>query len=133
MLSDRQEVQLHTLLTLYCCTLCQQTICWPLFEVLTFLFLLIISLVIKKGDLFTHYITWYSYLYGLMDFSITYPHRLTLKGILALYKCVWSASHYTCIALGEITEYQLNRVLDGLEIGPGSPEEVKNLLTLPGT
>jgi len=24
-LSDRQEVQLHTILTLYCCTLCCQT------------------------------------------------------------------------------------------------------------
>ena len=43
----REEVQLHTLLTLYCCTLCGQTIPWPLFEVLTFLFLHNISLAIK--------------------------------------------------------------------------------------
>jgi len=46
---------------------------------------------------------------------------------------VWSASHSTCITLGENAEYQLNRGLDGPEIGPGSPEEVKNLFILPGT
>jgi len=72
-------------------------------------------------------------LYGLLDFSITYPHSLALSGTLALYECVWSASHSTCITLGENAEYQLNRRLDGPEIWPGSPEEVKNFLTLPGT
>ena len=97
----RQEVQLHTLLTLYSCTLCCQTISWPLLEVLIFLFLHNISLAIKTGDLITHYIPWYPYFYGLQVFSITYPHSLALRGTLALHECVWSASHYTCIALGK--------------------------------
>jgi len=43
----REEVQLHTLLTLHPCTLCLQTISWPLFEVYTFLFLHKISLTNK--------------------------------------------------------------------------------------
>ena len=43
----REAVHLHTLLTLYCCTLCSQTISWPLFEVLKFLFLHYISLANK--------------------------------------------------------------------------------------
>ena len=34
---------------------------------------------------------------------------------------------------GKCPEYQQNRSLDGLEIWPGSPEEVKNPLTLPET
>jgi len=46
---------------------------------------------------------------------------------------VWSASHSTCITLRENAKFQLNRRLDGPEIWPGSPEEVKNILTLPGT
>ena len=150
-LSERWEVQLNTLLTLYCCTLCCQTggttaqtltlyfcalfrqaIYLPLFEVITYPFPHI-SLAITIGDLFIHYIFLYPYLYGLLDFSVTYPHSLALRGTLSLYKCVWLASHYTCIALGENAEYQLNRRLDEPEIRPGSPKEVKNLLTLPGT
>ena len=85
-----------------------------------------ISLAIKTGDSFTHYISWNPYFHGLLVFSITYPHSL------ALYECVWSASHSTCITLGENAECQLNRRVDGPEICPGSPEEMKNLLTLPG-
>ena len=77
----REEVQLHTLLTLHPCTLCHPTISWPLFEWLTFLFLHNISLAIKTGDSFTHYVSWYPYLYGLLDFCITFPHSL------ALYVC----------------------------------------------
>ena len=76
---------------------------------------------------FTHYISWYPYFYGLLVFSITYPHSF------ALYVCVWSASHYTCTTLGKNAEYQLNRRLDRPEIWPGRPDVVKNLLTLPGT
>ena len=52
---------------------------------------------------FTQYISWYPYLYGLLDFSLTYQHSLALRGTLALYVCVRSASHYTCITLGENT------------------------------
>jgi len=37
------------------------------------------------------------------------------------------------LPLGKMPEYQLNRRLDGPEIWPGRPVEVKNLLTLPGT
>jgi len=114
----REEVQLHTLLTLYPCTLCRWTISWPLSEVLTFLFLHNISLAIKTGDSFTHYISWYPYLYVLLVFSITYPHSLALRGTLALHECVWSALHSTCINLRENAEYQLNRTLDGPDIWP---------------
>jgi len=121
-----EDVQVHKLLTLCSCTLCHQTIFWPLFAVLTFLLCHKISLAIKTGDSFTHYIAWNPHFHGLMVFSITYPHSL------ALYECVWSASQSTCIILGENAECQLNRRLDGPEIWPGSPEEVKNLLTLPG-
>ena len=97
----RGEVQLHTLLTLHPCTLRRQTISWPLFEMLTFLFLHKISLAIKTGDSFTQYISWYPYFYGLLVFGITYPHSLALRGTLALYECVWSASHSTCFTVGE--------------------------------
>ena len=38
----------------------------------------------------TEYIYWYPYLCGLLDFSITYPHSLALRGTLALYDCVVS-------------------------------------------
>jgi len=118
----REEVQVHTLPTLCSCTLCHQTISWPLFAVLTFLFFHKISLAIKTVDSFTHYIPWNRHFHGLLVFSITYPHSL------ALYECLWSASHSTCITLGENAEYQLNRRLNGLEIWPGSPEEVKKSL-----
>jgi len=37
-----------------------------------------ISLAIKTGDSFTHYISWNPYFHGLLVFSITYPHSLTL-------------------------------------------------------
>ena len=110
----REEVQLHTLLTLYPCTLCRQTTSWPLFGVLTFLFLHKISLT-KNG---TGDSSWYPYLCGLLDFSITYPHSLALRRTLALYVCVWSVSHSTCFTLWENAEYQLNRRLDGPEIWP---------------
>jgi len=65
---------------------------------------------------FTHYISWYLYFYGLMGFSITYPHSLALRGTLVLHDCVWSASHYTCFTLGENAEYQLNTRLDGPDL-----------------
>jgi len=91
----REVVQVHTLLTLCSCTLCRQTISWPLFAVLTFLLCHKISLAIKTGDTFTHYISWNPYFHGLLVFSITYPQSL------ALYKCVLSASHSTWINLGE--------------------------------
>ena len=77
----REEVQVHTLLTLCSCTLCHQTISWSLFAVLTFLFCHKISLAIKTGYSFTHYISWNPYFHGLLVFSITYPHSL------ALYEC----------------------------------------------
>ena len=50
---------------------------------------------------FTRYISWYPYFYGLLIFSITYPHSLALRGTLALYECVWSVSHSTCFTLRE--------------------------------
>ena len=99
----REDVHVHTLLTVCSCTLCHQTISWPLFAVLTFLFCHNASLVIKRGDSFTHYISWNPYFHGLLVFSITYPHSL------ALYEFVWSASHSTCITLGENAEIQLNK------------------------
>ena len=92
------------------CTLCRQTISWPLFAVLTFLFCHNISLAIKTNNSFTHYISWNPYFHGLLVFSITYPN------CLALYECVWSASHSTCITLGDNAECQLNRRLDGPDL-----------------
>ena len=114
--------------TLCTCTLCHKTISWPLFAVLTFFFFFHkVSLAIKTGDSFTHYISWIPYFHGLLVFSITYPHSL------ALYEWLWSASHSTCITLWENAKCQLNRRLEWPDIWPGSPEEVKNILTLPGT
>ena len=118
----REEEQVHTLLTLCSCTLCCQTISWPLFAVLTFLFSHKISLAIKTGDSFTHYISWNPYFHGLLVFSITYPHSL------ALYECVWSASHSTCITPGENADYQLNRRVDGPEILSWKPRRNEKYL-----
>ena len=73
----REEVQLHTLLTLHPCKLCCRTISWPQFEVLTFLFLHKISLTNKWNRWLLH--SWYPYLCRLQDFSITYPHSLALR------------------------------------------------------
>ena len=122
MLSDREEVQLHTLLTvycctlccqterrysytlltLYCCTLCCQTISWPLFEVLTFLFLYNISLTNKRNSWPLHSLhILVPSSYGLLVFSITYPHSQALGGTLALNECGLSPSLSTCINLGE--------------------------------
>ena len=115
------------------CTLCHRTISWPLFEVLTYLFLHNISLAIKTGDSFTQYISWYPYLYGLLDFSITYPHSLELRGTLALYVCVWSASQSTCITLWENARVPTEQEAGWARDLAWSPVEVKNLLTLPGT
>jgi len=84
-----------------------------------------ISLAIKTGDS-SNYTFWNPYFHGLLVFSVTYPHSL------ALYEYVWSASHSTCTTLVENAECQVNRGLDGPEIWPGSPEEMKNLLTQPG-
>jgi len=67
----------------------------------------------------------YPYFYGLLDFSITYPHSLAIRGTLALYECVWSASHSTCISLWENAEYQLNWGLDWPDILPESMKKWK--------
>jgi hypothetical protein len=120
---DTEEVQLHTLLTLYSCILCPRTISWPLFKYVN-----LPSppqhLISYQMELvtFTPYIPWYPYFYGLQIFSITYPHSLPLRGTLALHECVWSASHSTWVPYEQ--EARQAR---------GSPEEVKNPLTLPGT
>jgi len=101
----------------YSCTLCGQTISWPLFEVLTFLFLHKISLAIKWSRWLFHSLHILVYLIlWVTGFSITYPHSLVLRVTLALYECVWSASHSTCITVGENAEYHLNRGLDGPQI-----------------
>jgi len=47
--------------------------------------------------------------------------------------CVVSLTLHLLYLWGKYPEYQLNRRLDGSEIWPGSPVEVENLLTLPGT
>jgi len=97
----REEVQLHTLLTLHPCTLCSDTISWPLFEVLTFLFSTTFHYLSNgTGDSFTQYISWYLFVW-VTGFLHNLPTQLGTKGTLALYVCVWSASHSTCFTRGE--------------------------------
>jgi hypothetical protein len=36
----------------------------------------------------TNYVSWHPYFYGLLIFSITYPHSLALRGTLAQHECV---------------------------------------------
>ena len=57
----------------------------------------------------------------------TYPHSLALRGTLALYEFVWSASHSSCITVRENAEYNLNRRLDGPEICPEALTKWKSL------
>ena len=124
----REEVQLHTLLTLHSCTLCPNTISLPLFEVLTFLFLHNIPLATKLNSWLFHSLhILVSLFLWVMIFGQTYPHGLAT---LALHECVVSLTHHLLYPWGKCPEYQLNRRLDGPEICPGSPKEVKNLLTL---
>ena len=64
---------------------------------------------------FTQYISWYPYLCGLLDFNITYPHSLALRGTLALYECVVSLTLHLLYALGKCqvpTEQEVGRARD---------------------
>ena len=45
--------------------------------------------------------------------------------------CAVSLTLHLFYLWGKCPDYQLNRRLDGPEIWPGSPVEVKNFLTLP--
>ena len=63
-------------------------------SMLTFL-LLHISLANKRYSWLIHSLyIWYPYFYGLLVFTITYPHSLALKGSLALHEYVLSLLLY---------------------------------------
>jgi hypothetical protein len=78
-----------------------------------------------EQETFTQYISWYHYLYGLLDFSKTCTHSLGLKGTLSLPEFVWSASHYTSFTLSENALYQLNSRMEGPEIWPEAQKKWK--------
>jgi hypothetical protein len=99
----REEVQLHTLLTLYSCTLYPHTISLPLFEVLTFLLLHNIPLATKwNSSLFHSLHTLVSLFLWVTIFSQTYPHSLAT---LALHECVVSLTHHLLYPWEKCPEY----------------------------
>ena len=102
-------------------------------SMLTFLLLLNISLAIKCNRRFFHSLhILVSIFLWVTIFCQTYQHSLALSGTLVLYECVCSQPHTPPVyPWGKCPDYQLNRRLDGPEIWPGSPVEVKNFLTLP--
>jgi len=103
-------------------------------SMLTFLSLHNISLSIKWSRWHFHSLHIFAFLFlWVMIFCITYPPSLALRGTWAQHVCGWSASHCTRFTLGENV---LSTNGTGGWMGqfwPGSPVEVKNLLTLPGT
>ena len=129
----REEVQLHTLLTLYCCTLCGQTISWPLFEVLTFLFLHNISLANKCSRWPLHSL---HILITIFLWVIRFLHNLptqpgTKRDLGTIWVCVVSLTlnlHYTWEKCWVPSEQEAGWAWD-----LAWSSEVKNLLNLPGT